>query len=304
MSALQAAMARWELRGTAQLIPRPDNFIYRIATANGQYAMRFHREGERSLAELESEVLLLQALDRKERFGPEPVPAADGHYVQEIDDTYVDVTRWIDGSAFLPFEKNCEAFGHTIGQFHNALDQWTLPREFRRSHRDVDGLLGETPLWGRFWDIDGLSAEHRSLFSTLREVLLGKLSSLDLDFGLIHGNLIPDNALHARHSIVFLNYNDCGHGYRLFDLAVALRKIIPPEHHKIAIEGYQKARDIDVSALAEMHVLSAAAFVGLSFQRRKESLARHHRLVHELSEQAKAYLGPTSGYGRSHYAVA
>ena len=50
------------------------------------------------------------------------------------------------------------------------------------------------------------------------------LSSKDFDLGLIHADMVHENILIDGSSLVIIDFDYCGFGYRLFDLATALTK--------------------------------------------------------------------------------
>ena len=55
-----------------------------------------------------------------------------------------------------------------------------------------EGLLGETPFWGRFWDLKEFSAPQRELIVETRQVAKSHLTAFQRNgggYGLIHADL-------------------------------------------------------------------------------------------------------------------
>ena len=84
-----------------------------------------------------------------------------------------------------------------MADLHMASDNWTPARTCDRPDRDIKGLLGEAPLWDRFWDNPGLSAPQRALMKEFRIRATKDLQTLSpvLDYGLIHAALGPSNVM-------------------------------------------------------------------------------------------------------------
>ena len=63
-------------------------------------------------------------------------------------------------------EQRTELFrriGEIAASIHNQSTTWNEPDAFTRRRLDLEGLLGDTPFWGRFWEHAELtSAEFAS----------------------------------------------------------------------------------------------------------------------------------------------
>ena len=73
------------------------------------------------------------------------------------------VIDWVEGEAlgeagvpFAPPEavlvQRHQALGRLLAHLHAETDRLDLPADFTRPRWDIEGLVGEAPLWGRFWD--------------------------------------------------------------------------------------------------------------------------------------------------------
>jgi Ser/Thr protein kinase RdoA (MazF antagonist) len=159
---------------------------------------------------------------------------------------------------------------------HRLADAWTPPPGFERPLWDIAGLVGDTPFWGRFWTIDA-SADDRALLLDVRSRARKALDAYQAngaDYGLIHADLVRENVLvdgdtlrfpHLR----FIDFDDCGFGFRLFDIATTLLKNLDEadatDLESALLHGYRQIRPLteaDLAALPLFIVLRALTYLG------------------------------------------
>ena len=56
----------------------------------------------------------------------------------------------------------------STASMHNQASAWRPPPHFTRQHLDADGLMGDAPHWGPFWEHRSLSARERRLLLDTR----------------------------------------------------------------------------------------------------------------------------------------
>ena len=80
-----------------------------------------------------------------------------------------------------------------------AAVEWDVPKEFSRPSFDVDGLLGEEPLWGKFWEVRSIDSSDRMELSLIKDKLRIALEGLGTEdsnlFGIVHADLHSENIL-------------------------------------------------------------------------------------------------------------
>lgn len=305
---VEKALAHWGMAGADwRLVAERENRVYRVDHAGRAYALRLHRPGYCSEAELRSE---LQWMDVAYAGGlgvPAPVASSAGAFLHMIDGVAVDVLDWLNGQTMgktgVPLD--CVdrqglfcAIGREMARLHAVSDAWALPESFTRRRWDRDGLLGEAPVWDRFWDNLTLSAEDRTLLLRFREAASADLAAREgaLDFGLIHADLVRENVMIDAGRVQLIDFDDSGFGFRLFDIATTLlRNRTEPDYDSLKaalLEGYLSVRPLDVSALDLFVALRAATYVGWIISRMEESgaEARNIRFVATARELAKTYL--------------
>jgi Ser/Thr protein kinase RdoA (MazF antagonist) len=158
-----------------------------------------------------------------------------------------------------------------MARLHDAADLFAAPVDFFRPAWSAEGLLGESPLWGRFWDCAGLEKEDRDFLVQLRGRLQGELTAIvpELSYGLIHADLVRENILVDGERVTFIDFDDCGFGFRLFDLATALlRNRGEPDYSTIRqslLAGYLYVRPSmqnEVMHLPLFLLLRALTYIG------------------------------------------
>ena len=289
------ALTLWGLADhKATLVAERENHVYRVGSSP-PLALRLHRKGMRSEAELLSELDWMAALEARGLSVPRPYPALDGALCHAIDGQIVNVLGWLDGvpmgigGRLNPAVDGLTAY-HALGQamahLHLKSDDWTPPPHFQRHAWNLDGLLGEAPLWGRFWENPRLTPGEAALMTKARDKARDQLSALPApDYGLIHADLVQENVLIGANGPHLIDFDDGGFGYRLFDMATVLNFILrepdPEPLQQAFTQGYLSTRPIDLSALPLFQTIRALSYVGWIVPRLSEpgADARHTRFI-------------------------
>ena len=299
------ALAHWGLEGApVSLVAQRENMVFRVQTPQGDYALRLHRAGLRSGAELRSELQWMSMLGQGGLRVPTPLPTLDGALGVCEGEINIDLLNWLDGAPMgsggrrnneIVTAATYHALGGELAKLHELSDQWQRPAGFDLQAWDCDGLLGPEPLWGRFWDNPNLTPSEAEILVRARAFAIDALRRDTHDFGLIHADLVPENVL-TGHPIGLIDFNDAGSGYRLFDLATVLNRAARdhdyPEMRAAFLTGYTAARAIDVSALPLFQALRAFTYVGWIVPRMTEpdAQARNQRFIAEAMRYAQNIL--------------
>lgn len=305
---VRRALGRWGLEGCPfQLAAARENLVYRIEGPSGRLAMRLHRPGYRTDAELASELAWMAALAAAGTKVPRPVPTLDGKSWAKLDDTVIDVLTWLDAE---PFGKDgalrahgdhraiAAELGRALAGIHRYSDSWAPPRDFVRPSWDEEGLLGETPLWGRFWESPVLSADERELMSRIRSVARADLAQAGpgLDYGLIHADAVPENVLVGDATVSIIDFDDGGYGYRLFDLATTMNYLEKYDGgaalSRSFLDAYVAERPMELGPLPLFRLLRSLTYVGWIIPRMNEDGAGDYysKYVPDAVGQAARYL--------------
>lgn len=282
LEAARDAAGFWGLGAAPiELAAQRENVVFRVKAPQGDLALRFHRPGYRDEFQLTSELQWMAALANGGLRVPAPVAALSGALIQRRGDYLVDMLEWLPGR---PLGKAgelqgitdrvafCRELGGVIARLHGVSDKWPRPMGFSRPAWDRDGLLGEHPLWGRFWEHPGLSTAQRDLLLQARERAAAALGGIEssVDYGLIHADLISENVLyddaHPECGVALIDFDDGGFGFRDFELATFLMRFSKaadyPELRAALCEGYGVRRSIDAAQLDLFILLRALTYPG------------------------------------------
>lgn len=320
-----SATAHWPLDVVrVEPIKVRENAVFAVHLADGgKVAMRVHRMGYHSDDALQSEQLWMRALGAQRIAVPRPVLSKAGNAFELIElaglpgRRQVDVFHWIEGRQLGSVEHGLAAaagsipaiygtVGELAAKIHNQACDWRLPAGFRRHAWDADGLAGEKPFWGRFWELPALSQAQRSLFERVRARMHAQLSAFGMHrnrYSLIHADLVPENILVTGSRPQIIDFDDAGFGWHLFEIATSLYFIRREPFYAPArdalIEGYRRVRELPDAHLRLLPLFLAArgtTYLGWVHTRRGEPVAREltPMLIDLASAAAHDYLDEPS----------
>ena len=278
-----------------ELVALSENVTFRISVRDSDtdYVLRLHRPGYNSIGELDSERKWVRALYDAGVPGSDPVRTFQGqnYVLVDIPDTgeqcYAGMTTWLEGtilSDYLetgPGSAEREPVFHRIGEItatiHNQSALWKEPPGFERRRLDLEGLLGEAPLWGRFWEHADLTESEQAVLLREREevsIVLGEYGENPENFGLIHADLHPDNIVHNGAELALIDFDDSAYGWHMYDVAsVLIEYRLAPDFDTLCealLEGYLEHRPLakrDIEMLPSFLLIRGMALIGWFHQR-------------------------------------
>ncbi len=296
--------------GAARLIRNRENAVFEIALPMGRAALRLHRTGYQTEAAIRSELWWMGALAGAGLPVPRPLSGRSGDVVVRLaSGRLASAIAWVDGDAMgdagVPLAGSAAeqaavhySLGRLIAGVHRATDSMTLPGWFERPRWDRDGLLGEAPFWGRFWDHPALRADERALLCHARDHAAAWLGAFGgPDTGLIHADVLRENVLVGADGLTLIDFDDCGSGYRLYDLGTALsQNLAEPALPQIAaalLEGYSAIRPLSPEAsdaVPLFTLLRCCASVGWTMPRLHAGDPRHRVYIERATRAADLVL--------------
>jgi Ser/Thr protein kinase RdoA (MazF antagonist) len=280
--------------GKVELVWESENITFRITDADtgARYVLRLHRHDYHSINGLNSERAWTQALGQAGLEVPVAVPTRSGEHFHRLElpgepDRFAGMTLWMEGTPMVGLvdanpadPAHIERFkqiGTLAARLHNQSVAWPVPTGFERPPMDADGLLGEAPIWGRFWEHTDLTGIQRDQILSLRERLRDLLKSYGQSgesFGLIHADLHTENILTIETGIAPIDFDDSGFGWHMYDLAVVLfaerDKPQFAQFRDAVIEGYRLRRELsprDLAMLPAFILIRALVLIGWVEQR-------------------------------------
>ena len=315
------ALARWGVRDCEpEIVKYRENAVFRVAAADGRDAvLRVHRHGYHSDAALRSELAWLEALHADGIAVPAVIPSAAGAPFEIVqgagvpEPRQVDMLTWMPGIPIGTLEEGLNpaiadvhavfaGVGRLCGCLHNQTEAWTPPAGFTRHAWDREGLVGPEPLWGRFWEAAVLGTEERRLIERARASVREALTAYGRSprrYGLIHADFNLDNMLLDGERVIPLDFDDCGFGWHLFDLATVWTiyhgSDLAEAIRAGVVEGYRRERDLPDEELAHLPLFELArAFSYLGWVHTRSETASAQSLAAEVAQLvctlAEAYL--------------
>ncbi len=312
-------LQRWNMRDCdLLLIKYRENAVFRVDCAGVRRALRLHRCGYHSDAELLSELQWMQALGDAGITVPTIVPTASGelfvtHAGEGLPgDIQVDLFEWIDGEQLGSVEEGIadaasvattyRIIGELAAKVHNQAVSWQLPPDFARHAWDADGLAGEQPFWGQFWKLEAASDAERELLVRGRDAVFSELSQLAKSpgtYSMIHADFAPENIMVEGDRLRLIDFDDAGFGWHLFELVTSLYFIMEESYFEQAkdalIEGYRAHRqlpDEQLELLPLFFLARGLTYVGWVHTRHETETAKEltPMLLEAACELAEDYL--------------
>lgn len=251
----------WQDTDESKLIVLSENATYMIKnkeTGAKEGVLRISRPGYHTLDELKSEMKWLKQInDYTPIIVANPIKGLDGKEVQIVkgndgNDYYCVVCEFLAGDA--PDENN-EArmvkqfvyLGETTAYLHRQTEIWNGTAKLDRIEWTYDTIIGEHAAWGRWQEFKDMTPEAIQMLekvSTIIKKRLERYGKNENNYGLIHADLRLANLLLEGEQIKVIDFDDCGFGWHLHDLASALSfiedKPIVPKLVNAWLDGYRK----------------------------------------------------------------
>jgi Ser/Thr protein kinase RdoA (MazF antagonist) len=300
MSAATRALKRFPVDAQdVKLIAHSENVTFRVSVigSNTDYVLRLHRPGYNTIEELNSERIWTRSLKEAGMLVPGSLPTRHGELFTLVDipaagkQCYAGMTTWLEGSPLNEFletrSDNLERarifsrIGEIAATIHNQSTTWTAPAGFTRRRLDLDGLLGEAPHWGRFWEHADLTETEQKLLLRTREKIRNALLAYGErpdNFSLIHADLHPENIVYHEGSLALIDFDDSAHGWHLYEIASALIEYAyTPDlgaYRDALLAGYRQQRPLatqDLEMLPAFLLMRGMAIIGWFHQRPEHS---------------------------------
>jgi Ser/Thr protein kinase RdoA (MazF antagonist) len=174
---------------------------------------------------------------------------------------------------------------------HSQATSWAEPAGFTRPRLDLDGLLGESPRWGRFWEHTELPEGGEERLLEARENLRAALSAFGArpdNFSLIHADLDSDNIIYDDGELALIDFDDSAYGWHLYDIASALIEYcVDPDFETLRsafLDGYRSHRVLaaeDIELLPAFLLVRGMAIVGWYHDRPEHAGSRDFEKVRD-----------------------
>jgi Ser/Thr protein kinase RdoA (MazF antagonist) len=290
LAQISPCLQQWNVKALhIEVASHSENIVYKVlAEDKRQYALRVHRPGYHSLAELVAEQVWTDALNHCGINVPIASRTREGDYFAAVDcagsTRYVGLVGWLEGRTLsdlsLDAHNLCQKLtelGRLCACMHNQASDWQIPSGFERHHLNVAGFMGDSPFWGQFWEVPDLTPSQRDLVLVAREKIARQLTAYgehQRTYSMIHADLHSENLMVDGERLTVIDFDDAGFGWHQYDLAVALHEYRNREDFEVLqqamIRGYRQERNItdqDLALLPLFLLVRTLALMGWSHAR-------------------------------------
>lgn len=256
--------------GLSNLKARPlrstNNTVFALTSVDNepQYVLRVHRPRYRDPANVRSELYFLEGLNANTGLRvPSPLRNRDGEFVTALstgearESLLVDVLKWVPGSVRRAGAGlgpgGCYRLGKTLALIHAYGDSFQPPADFCLPLWDADAMFTKSSPYrpGDFKAL--LSPEQSGVFFDAEERARAAFQEFQVNKGsqgLIHGDFILGNCLFLKGEVAVLDFDDCGHGFYLYDICTLLDNLR-------GVAGYSARRSAMLSGYRSVKPLGA-----------------------------------------------
>jgi Ser/Thr protein kinase RdoA (MazF antagonist) len=278
----------------------------------GRYVLRVHTT--RNMQAITSELVWLAALRHEGGLGvPEPITTRDGKMYTTVRipgeerEWHVSLLRWVAGRRFRKgiSPGPARAWGHALGRLHRFAAGWQPPESFSRMYLGWKGLYRQE---GGLWHPAGelfamMPARYRGAFEAVTKQVRKVMEDLGEGpdtFGLVHGDMYLENVLFRAGEARIIDFDDCGFGYWMYDIGVALSQWPWTDPWQSIrdnlLEGYIDVHPLPETQLRHLDLFMAAQYAvltlwGTAFIRSNPGMrAEHERWRNRGGENLLRYL--------------
>lgn len=250
------------------------------------------RQGRVTEAALRSQLFWMSAQRREAGvLAPEPIPTLEGtptSCVRGGNDRRLRrcyLLRWVPGRNKIEDLglSDLRLVGWYMARLHSHAEEFSVPDGFLRPERGWEYVFGDSaPLWDKgkgFYPSDDMEV-FRAAAERVESHLRPMEKSSEV-FGMIHGDLHRKNLVFhedssGKQTVCAIDFDHCGWGYYLYDLAVTLRYLqgygerAAPMRAAL-MEGYQRERPLRGGRehLAACQVLRLVELVNTALTRKE-----------------------------------
>jgi len=247
----------FEYSHQTELLQISENITYLVRNKinhRKEFVLRLSRPGYHTVSELKAELIWIREI---QEYTPlivaQPVPATDGMYVKTVQaenkgESYTCVMfEFLPGKA--PDEsdkknalKEFEKLGETTAYLHRQSKMWNSAHELKRFTWDYDTMIGEQARWGKWQDARNMTPKALKLLDRTSQVIKKRLFIYGKDskkFGLIHADLRLSNLLVEDEQIKIIDFDDCGFGWYMHDMATAVSFIEDKKNTSELLEAWK-----------------------------------------------------------------
>jgi Ser/Thr protein kinase RdoA (MazF antagonist) len=271
------------------------NATLKVETADGQlFALRINTNSPRTPENLRAEIAFVRLLAEDGRVKvPHPIENCEGNFYTSILHEasgrmfHCVLYSWILGEELEEEPQNEQqlfALGTAMATMHVAAQGFELPEGSSLPTFD-------DPLW---WTEDFLLSEKSVLDAEAKDLISRALAAIKSGVAkfyangtprLIHADMHGGNALWYEGSLSVIDFDDCGIGFPLQDLATALYYLDTPEQDAAFRQGYESIAPVPQCSEKELSMLFLQRRIVLLNYLYETSNLEHRSMIPEYQEE-------------------
>lgn len=210
------------------------NTTYKVLAKEGIFLLRVHRENYHTKAAINEELIWLQKLSKQNHQVPEPLVSKNELLVEEVTNEIAGISRFCSLLSWQEGKKKGNSLSmanmYATGLLTAQLHKHTVGKKVKhRNYWTLDGLLNEDSKFGSY---KSLQAEKQySILDECRKLTFKKIKQYQRKHpeksALIHADMHFGNIVWRNNTPIPIDFDDCGYGFYMYDLAVTLVSMHP-----------------------------------------------------------------------------
>jgi Ser/Thr protein kinase RdoA (MazF antagonist) len=277
------------------LINNEYNATFKVSAKNGNdYALRINVNSPRSVENLKAEIAWVNFLREDARVTvPQPISTIEGQYFVTVDNTLGSsefkcvLYSWLEGEELgdEPTPEQIRSLGAAMATLHLSSKDFKLtagaelPSFQDPMWETEDFLLGSKSV---------LEPEAKSLITQALAVIKSEIDELyrQNTTQIIHADLHGWNVMWHESQIAVFDFDDCGIGLPIQDLATAIYYLDTPEQDTALKEGYASVAPLPEYSESQMQMFMIQRRIILLNYLYETSNEEHRTMIPEYLEES------------------
>jgi Ser/Thr protein kinase RdoA (MazF antagonist) len=254
-----------------------DNINFKVELESKSYVLRLRISERHNRATVLSELAWLNSLQKDTSLIlPQPVVNVNGGLVTSItlDEREILYTlmTWVEGK--IPStvdamnDRQLGEVGSLMAQLHAHSRQFKLPEQFQRETFDEAYFNSSLNTLYKALSNSNLNKNELDNFKRQADKIIANFSTFERNrntFGLIHADFHSGNYLISNNDVRIIDFDRCGFGFYLFDLALALMEL-GKHQRRVFLQGYEQIQPLPFNYEKQNLVFLCLAYIdNLSF---------------------------------------
>jgi Ser/Thr protein kinase RdoA (MazF antagonist) len=215
-----------------KFINHGENATFAVMDSKKQYLLRLHRSNYHSLNAIKEELNWLKKINAQKKIAVQtPIKSSFGKLVhkqtfgQHGEFKYCDLLEWKIGK--MRYNKLSSKDFYKVGTLAANLHQSSsVITSVHRNYWDAGGLIGNNATFGPLKDMSDYLGVDFAVVNRVRKSCFQRLKKYEdknpQRSSLIHADLHFGNLIWNKNGVVPIDFDDCGKGSHLYDLAVTI----------------------------------------------------------------------------------